>query len=174
MKKRNLLVSLKFNVELSKVAYSFLNSIHNKIILLSLIKKIRRATQNKRELEIRKEQIKEKIALNKYHHRLKINLLANFKLIVDYYHNQYSIIQKEIDNYKRKRIMYNLREKIKRKKEEDNQSIERIKEKKRYRNRKNLFYVLLSNKKAKKDQEAKEKLIKHLKIQAKKVLGNYD
>ena len=70
--------------------------------------------------------------------------------------------------------MYNLREKIKRKKEEDNQSIERIKEKKRYRNRKNLFYVLLSNKKAKKDQEAKEKLIKHLKIQAKKVLGNYD
>ena len=60
MKKRNLLVSLKFNVELSKVAYSFLSSIHNKIILLSLIKKIRRATQNKRELEIRKEQIKDK------------------------------------------------------------------------------------------------------------------
>ena len=89
MKKRNLLVSLKFNVELSKVAYSFLSSIHNKIILLSLIKKIRRATQNKRELEIRKEQIKEKIALNKYHNRLKINLLANFKVIVDYYHNQY-------------------------------------------------------------------------------------
>ena len=95
-------------------------------------------------------------------------------MIVDYYHNQYSIIQKEIDNYKRKRIMHNLRERIKQKKEEDNQSIERIKEKKRYRNRKNLFYVLLSNKKAKKDQEAKEKLIKHLKIQAKKVLGNYD
>ena len=171
MKKRNLLVSLKFNVELNKVAHSFLSNIHNKIILFSVIKKIKLAAQNKRESEIKKEQIKEKIALNKYHKTLKRNFLSFFKLIEEYYHNKYSIIQNELKNYKRKRIVSKLREKIK---QEDNERIKLLKERKRNRYKKNFFYILLSNKKAKREQEAKENLIKHLKIQAKKVLGNYN
>lgn len=171
MKKRNLLVSLKFNVELNKVAHSFLSNIHNKIILFSVIKKIKLAAQKKRESEIKKEQIKEKIALNKYHKTLKRNFLSYFKLIEEYYHNKYSIIQNELKNYKRKRIVSKLREKIK---QEDNERIKLLKERKRNRYKKNFFYILLSNKKAKREQEAKENLIKHLKIQAKKVLGNYN
>ena len=171
MKKRNLLVSLKFNVELNQFAHSFLSTIHNKIILFSVIKKIKLAAQNKRVSEIKKEQIKEKIALNKYHKTLKRNFLSFFKLIEEYYHNKYSIIQNELKNYKRKRIVSKLREKIK---QEDNEKIKLLKERKRNRYKKNFFYILLSNKKEKREQEAKENLIKHLKIQAKRVLGNYN
>ena len=174
MKKRNFIVSLKFNVELNKVAHSFLSNIHNKIILFSVIKKIKLAAQNKRVSEIKKEKIKEKIALNKYHKTLKRNFLSYFKLIEEYYHNKYSIIQNELKNYKRKRIVSKLREEIKREKQEDNERIKLLKERKRNRYKKNFFYILLSNKKEKREQEAKENLIKHLKIQAKKVLGNYN
>ena len=165
---------LKINLEIRSVTNLFLINIHKKIIKMNVLKRMKITAEIKRETELKKEQLEFSNALSFYNQKIKKRIfyyLYKFKIVslqVGIFVNQ-----KFDNNLKRKYLKY-IQYYIKNEKNDDIEKIKQINELRLFHIKKQMFYLLISLRKQKKEELLKEDIMENLRAKARALLGDFN
>ncbi len=162
------------NLEIRSVTNLFLININKKIIKMNVLKRMKIIADIKRETELKKEQLEFSNALSFYNQKIKKRIfyyLYKFKIVslqVGLFVNQ-----KFENNLKKKYLKY-IQYYIEQEKNDNLEKIKQINELRLFHIKKQLFYLLISLRKQKKEELLKEDIMENLRAKARALLGDFN
>jgi hypothetical protein len=162
------------NLEIRSVTNLFLININKKIIKMNVLKRMKITAEIKRETELKKEQLEFSNALSFYNQKIKKRIfyyLYKFKIVslqVGLFVNQ-----KFENNLKKKYLKY-IQYYIEQEKNDNLEKIKQINELRLFHIKKQLFYLLISLRKQKKEELLKEDIMENLRAKARALLGDFN